>query len=483
MRKIISFVCVALGLVLMTIIPNLIKVEESCVWAENKSHQFAINKEDSEIETEISDIIKDFIQYGQQVRTRLYRVPGSEAEKESALYIHGVMSSLANFKPVNNQSTINGIQTFGFKNLYDNKTYASQNIIFKRESKVETDKKVILSTHYDSAYVFPDDYEKSVVEENNKLPQSVVAEGISDNAGSVATLLALVKHLDSLDVDPGFDIEVIFFGASSNDYAGSRYYNRGIYDKQVKDTLLVLNLDKISLGAHTYIYVNEFETSQERYILELLNKDLSFKKLNSISTLDFSGNSPNGLDYTHFGLESDHAVFMNRNVNVLNFFSGNYEKFCTFGYQEYDSKENITYSKNDNLDYILSVHPEFIQNLTEVYRGVNTLLWEQNFATEMQKDNGAKEWYGFWNNDKIAVAITIGLFAVSLIIYLVIFARLNKKSQKSIEESNINQVVLKIATNLGEKDKEIQEIIDQKVKDDTHKHDAEKPEDADINNN
>ena len=50
------------------------------------------------------------------------------------------------------------------------------------------------------------------------------------------------------------------------------------------------------------------------------------------------------------------------------------------------------------------------------------------------------------------------------------------KSKKKISEGEIEKIVLKITTNLGEDDSALTEIIDQKVKSDTNKDEGKNKE-------
>lgn len=418
------------------------------------------------VQSEILSELNKFLGYtDSSYASRQGRVPGSKAEYNSAMYIHGVLDGLTNFKAVNNASTINGVEKFEFDSIVDGKTYVSQNIIFKRESLVETNKKVILGAHYDSAYI------GEVNEETDEV-ENIITDGVNDSAASVATLLTIVKHLDILVEDYGYDIEVIFFGASSNNYEGSSYYLRGQTEEDNKNTLLMINLDKIALGDYNYFYVNEFKTSQEKYISKTMKE---VKKLKNENALDFGVSSPNGLNYTHVGLESDHALFMKKYINVLNVFSGNYESKLTFGLSEYADKEAITYTEKDTLAYILSTRASFTKNLANISSQLEGLLSDVNFISEMEKPNNLKAKYEFWTNEKLSVFITAILLVLFIGLYLVIYFTLQAKSRRKAKDSDISQIVFKITSNLGDQNanNELSNAIDEKIKQDTDDEDQE----------
>lgn len=422
-----------------------------------------INKSDDQIKTEIISELESFIEYGldEKDKKRASRIPGSKAEYNSAMYIHEVLSTLISFGAVNNQSTENGVEKFNFKCVFDDKNYVSQNIIFRRESSVETNKKVVLGCHYDTSYVM---VEKGVYSSG----VGKVKDGINDNAAGVATLLTIAKNIDLVTQDFGFDIEIVFFGASSNNYDGSTYYTRGLSDEDAKNILLMVNFDRIMLGNYNYMYVNECQTSQGNYLFETLNNSSEFKALKNENVIDFAVSSPNGLNYTHVGLESDHAKFMARNINVLNLFSGNYEKPLTFGLSEYEGKNSITFTVNDNYKYIKENCLNYEDNLLKIFKGVNSVLFEENFIKEMEKVNNSSEWYKFWTNEKLATFITAVLLIVFIAICYLVYHVLLKRSKKKSQENDINKIIIRITKNIGEEDDQVlNNMLDEKIKDDT----------------
>lgn len=410
--------------------------------------------ETSQEETQIQAILEDFIEYDSlAVKNRSGRYPGSDAEKNSALYIHEYLSQLSTFKAVENVTTKDGLQSFEFDSNIDNLRHISQNVIFIKNAETETDKKVIIAAHYDSAYLgeFPDGQPSY--------------DAINDNAGAVALLLNLASQLDKITLP--FNVEIVFFGASTNNYAGSKFYSRVMDQKTAENTLLMINLDRVALGNYTYMYVNEYKSSQQNYFNRVL-EGLNIKQLDSLKVMNMNVTSPNGLNYTHIGLESDHAIFMTRNINVLFFFGGYYEDFLTTEMREYEGQKQITYSAADNYENLLNTHADFISNLARVQNATLTILSSQNFVVEMEKDNGSQAWYKHWTNDKLAVFITAVLLVVFIFIYFIIYTNLQKKSRESAQ-SGVNKIVLEITKNLGEDDDQLTGIIDKKIKDDTDK--------------
>lgn len=398
------------------------------------------------------------------------RFPGTAKEKESAMFIKSKLETLSNFKAVNNLTTKDGVQNFDFISNDDGMKKTSQNIIFRRDSKL-SEKKVILGTNYDIKMKKL----KTVGILSEEEDDEIVFEGANESASSIAMLLAFAKMLDEKP-DLGFSIEIVFFGAGTNNFEGSKFFTRCLSNNDCLDVLAMINLDKVGLGEHNYFYVDEFENSQSKFVKNTLSGIQSMREIQTKNMLHISQKSPNGLDYTHIALESDHALFMARHINVVNFFSGSYEKLVTVGTNEYANQTNITYTKNDNLSFIKENTQNFEQNIDDVYASLESLLMSENFVSEMMKDNGSKLFYGAYLNKKLAVFITIILFLVMVVVFNAIFVHLRKKSQKVLSAQGKDKVVVKIVQNIGDGGEDLSDFIDEKVKNDTEKEPDEKNE-------
>lgn len=397
------------------------------------------------------------------------RFAGSDEELFSAMFIKSKMEQLSSFVAVDDQTTKNGVQSFEFISSIDKMTKKSQNIVFRKETTTSSKKKVVLGTNYDIKQ------KKSTTFSNkNEESNDVMFDGANESASSIAVLLAFAKLLDKKS-ELGFTIEIVFFGAGTENYAGSDFYVKCLSNSDCANILAMINLDKVGLGENNYFYVNEFENSQTDFVKKTLKKLDSFKKIETKNMLHISQNSPNGLPYTHIALESDHSLFMARHINVVNFFSGAYENLLTVGTNEYDGEHNITYTKNDNLEYISENVSNFSENVGDVLLAVQSLVFDKNFVLEMEKNNGSKAFYEKYDKEK-AVYISIALLFVMFAVFNFIFLYLRKRSLKTMKESGKSKVVFKIVQNIGEGGEELSEFIDEKVKKDTNSDDDEEKE-------
>lgn len=427
---------------------------------------FATNNKSDEYTLLIHNYLTDFVETssGEENKTRNGRFPGTEAEFNAAMYIKNKMDLFTNFQPVNNASTVDGVESFEFIDDFNGNKSRSQNLIYRRDALLQTDKKIILCTHYDSAYL--------PIEKNSDGYVTLVTDAINDSAASVATLLAVVDTLDKEYVDPGFNIEVVFFGASTNSFAGSDYYLRGVDDKAAENIILTINIDKIALGTYNYFYVNEFVTSQETYLSSILADEFGFKKLNVANVSHLNDENVNGLNYTHIGLESDNSLFVSRNINTLNIFSGDYEKYC-IGRNEYNNIDNVTYTKNDNYIYIFSKYQNININLVNVCEAVNNIVHDTDLSYQMQKGNNLSSDYAFWTNSKLACFLVGSMFIVFVFVWYMIYLYLKNKSKKALSDGHLDQLVINIAKNIGNSE-DIENLIDEKVKKDIDLSDQDK---------
>ena len=192
----------------------------------NIANASSINKElvtKPQFSSTINSVLTDFVKFTK-------RYPGSEQELFASKYIKDFLDTETNCKPLiadYMKAGDEGIQHFSFYSIFDGNKYMSQNIIYTIPAKEETEKKVILTCGYDVIAYKIDAYSMSSA--------IVETQGVNQSAGSVALLLALAKYLPEKTFD--FNIELVFFGATNANFAGSDFYTKGIDDESAKDIL------------------------------------------------------------------------------------------------------------------------------------------------------------------------------------------------------------------------------------------------------
>ncbi len=398
------------------------------------------------------------------------REPGSMGEADAAAYIKAELDQIAQtdsrISAVNNSSTVDGVQTFSFVSAIDGLKKTSQNIIYKVEAAVETDKKLIIACNYDNiAYKINDNYELELVE----------SEGISGSAASVAVALLLA---DCVPSGLNYDIEFIFFGAGNSNMAGSKFYASGILPETQENILAMINIDNVGVGENLYFYVDEFETDFARKIEEEIR--IAAKKVNTIhlGKVLVEGDEL-GLGYSHVAMDSDNKTFMKQGILSINFFAGDYEEGIVYGRSEFGGKDNVIFTENDNTAYIKENYCEnastyeFVDNAHMVLRSIMGLMFYDEFENLCMAAKGQTDVYYdvFANQNLIAYLSVVALF-VMFVISSYIYFKLTVKSYEANIEPEFLSTVISISEHIDEegKDENVPKAVSQVIAMDIRKN-------------
>ena len=116
-------------------------------------------------------------------------------------------------------------------------TYESANIIATRPGKL--DQTVIVGAHYDSV-------SERVCEDGQ------VSSGAGDNASGVGVMLEAAEVLANYKTHG--TIIFVAFGAEEMGLRGSRYYAEQMTEKDIANTVAMINLDSVGVGDHFNVY-------------------------------------------------------------------------------------------------------------------------------------------------------------------------------------------------------------------------------------
>ena len=128
------------------------------------------------------------------------------------------------------------IQQFSFERR--GTTYESANIIATKPGKF--DQTVIVGAHYDS------------VSERVCEDEGYVSTGTGDNASSIGVMLEVAEVLATYKTKG--TIKFIAFGAEEMGLRGSTYYAGQMTEKEIADTVAMINLDSVGAGDFFYVY-------------------------------------------------------------------------------------------------------------------------------------------------------------------------------------------------------------------------------------
>ena len=398
------------------------------------------------------------------------RTPGSEGEKKAAAYIKNYINTNLGTRLIaaNNGYIVDGVQTFNFEYSHSGKYEQSQNLIYTMKASTETTKKVIIGCHYD-AIAFDMDLTSETY------GQITASESINGSAGNVATLLALATYLPTNNL--AYNIEFVFFGAGEAENAGSNYYSKGISDDEKANIICMINLNQIAFGENLYFYMDEVETTASKFVENVTyDSRVDIEKIDTVHLNKIMNGEVKelGLDYSHIALDSDNVNFMKNGVQTINIFAGDYSEGVVIGRQEFYGKDIITYTVNDNRDYIALYDLEYSisQNLYEVFKAVSVVLTDTNFMSTFEAAKGSTNWfYSIFGNQNLVLYLSAIAFVVFIVIAMFIYYKLSIKAYHANIEMEFLSSVVKITDQLDKtgKDEKVAKVVSQVIANDIKK--------------
>lgn len=310
---------------------------------------------------------------------------------------------------------------FEYANRYfDDRIEAAYNVVARKPASIETNKTVVIGTHYDNTYGLQINGNINAV------------EGVYNNAGSVITLLQTISALKELSFD--YNIEYVFFGAGEADMAGSGYYAKNTAD----EVILMVNYDNVIGGEYVYYYTDEVNTEHGK----LFGSVIEDNRLNIFSVPKFNhivgGKYIEGtnLGYYHEAMYSDHVNFMVKGDNVISFSSANYSDYSTSTIKEFKGKNNIEYTAADTLQTVVERYgggdiaiARINDMVNSVVTAVQSTLNNNDFVLVMELSKNNKFDYSVFGNIKIMSYIGYGILGAVLIIAIGLYFGLRAKAK------------------------------------------------------
>lgn len=409
----------------------------------------------------VFDIISDYSAYKN-------RIPGSDGEKQASEYIRKYLETETSLIAKNTTYIKNGVQEFSFDSEISNVYEKSQNIIYTLESSKETSKKVIIGCHYDSIAI---DMDAS----SETYGKYVDSESINGSAGNVATLLSLASLISADNLE--FDIEFVFFGAGESNNAGSSYYTKGISNDDKKNIIAMININQVAVGEQLYFYMNEVSTKPEKLVEDIVDDrkiDVELVSTAHLNKVLLEEDNVLGLGYNHVALDSDNINFMKENIPTINIFAGDYSDGVIIGRQEFAGKDLVTYTVNDNIDYILENFSDYAMedNMYNVFKMVYYTLTDSDFIKTFENAKGDTNWfYNIFANDNLVFYLTVIVFIVFIIVAMYIYYKLSVKAYYANVEMEFLSSVVKISDQLDKsgKDENVAKVVSQVIANDIKK--------------
>jgi alkaline phosphatase isozyme conversion protein len=137
------------------------------------------------------------------------------------------------------------LQPFSYE--YNSQSYTSSNLIAER--KGTSDRQIIIGAHYDTAP------SSSTLDRSN-------LEGTNDNSSGVGVLLELAQRLE---IDSRYTVKFVLFGAEEIGLVGSEYYANNMSADEIRNTLVMVNLDSLIVGDKMYFHAGRLAATQPEY--------------------------------------------------------------------------------------------------------------------------------------------------------------------------------------------------------------------------
>lgn len=303
------------------------------------------------------------------------------------------------------------------------KSKNSQNVIGIKTS-ANSQGLVVIGAHYDN-------YAERVKDgQGNKLTGS---QGAADNGTGVSVLVWLAEYLDSVELP--FDLMFCLFGAEEDGCQGAEAFLSALMQEQRDSILLYINFDSIGAGDHLYLYCDEFTTGHENYLRRLALQDgLSLAENPLNRKLLTSGWQ--GYPYSHKGLASDNAVFLEHRINSAGFFSFAWSSSKSY-MAESDSKPSVHHTAKDNLNTLDELYGDsMIKTMVNVSVFAARVLQDSDFVTEMEKSSASSFDYRWMISANLWAGVTISVWIALIVavfcVYWILKGRISPKEEPKI---------------------------------------------------
>ncbi|MEG1647033.1 MAG: M28 family peptidase [Clostridia bacterium] len=310
------------------------------------------------------------------------------------------------------------ITQFNYENIYRNdRTEQAYNVVFKYDTPSE--KQIIIGANYDNASLIK-------VEGNY-----IVGEGAYNNATGIAVLMQLAKLVKDSKID--YDVVFVAFGAKEYGFKGSNAYVKSMTEKDIANTLLMINLDSVVGGDYLYMYSDEVKTLHNNYFYEVAKTNqLNAKKVPIFKKQNVLAGEENfKIPYSHIGLQSDSVNFMKKDISVVNFLSLNWEN--RIANVEMKGQPNVAYTQKDTLSDMIERFgggdigkQKIALALDNVVTIVYDAISKENFIASMQQSKDNYKPYSFWTSSKNVTIFTWcikGFFMLGVVLLLVILKK------------------------------------------------------------
>ena len=297
--------------------------------------------------------------------------------------------------------------------------FSTVNVVVKLKSSVSSGKQIVLGAHYDSV---------------------TNSQGAGDNASGLAAMYLTLKNVSSswTSTKLPYDIVFVAFGGEEQGLVGSYSYVSAMNDKQLSNTLLMINVDSIGFGDNLYLHCENKRTDLADYILSKC-ATAQEKPYNKGIFLSQMFADQFGYGYYEIIQGSDHTPFRTAGVPTAFFFSGNY--YGNDFVESLDDKRCVMNTANDSLANVDNyVGESYVANIQAVTDAIVRCISADDFAAVCQNARAQLVDLSVAYGALYPSLIALGLVLVCALLFWLYYRKLQKRSVMGTAEVKTTRV-------------------------------------------
>lgn len=300
-----------------------------------------------------------------------------------------------------------------------NDDFSTVNVVVKLKSSVSDGKQIVVGAHYDAV--------------SN-------SQGAGDNASGIAAMYLTLKSVSSAWTSSKLPYDLVFlaFGGEEQGLVGSYSYVSAMNDKQLSETLLMINIDSIGFGDNLYLHCENKRTDIADYILSKCSaaQEKPYNKGIFISAV-FADQFGYGYYETIQG--SDHTPFRTAGVPTAFFFSGNY--YGNDFVESLDDKRCVMNTANDSLASVDSyVGAGYVANIQSVAEAVTSCIAADDFLPVCQNARSQLVDLSVAYGVLYPSLVALGLAIVCAVLFWLYYRKLQKRAVMGTAEIKTTRV-------------------------------------------
>ncbi len=335
------------------------------------------------------------------------RTPSSESEKAAAEWLYNRYAKDEKYSALE-------VSLMNFDFTVNGKKRSSQNVEVRLTGTESEGRQIIIGTSYDNGYGTLDEEYTG----NEPSTGAYTATGVATIMSMIDACVLSGKEIKDKDV------VFVFFGCGVYNSYGAEAYIKDMSSFERANTVEMINLGNFG-GERLYVYCDEAETELELSIrAQAANSGMQFYGMPANIPIISDASYIEGINYVHYGMLSDHAVFMEAGIPSAYLFSGYYGGF-NLSELEKKGESNVSGTKADTYVNLVKKRADYAVQGSDVA----TLLFGDHIISALAdyKSGGGYADYKTWLNPLWAYLTVIFTVIVLCVILIVLVKYFEKK--------------------------------------------------------